>query len=316
MLVTLVSRFSQQPTAESDRRWVGSFILSIGFAALLAMGLPHASAANNDAEWQRLLKAEEERHQQRWDFIRGAYFDNKPVASADGILEIKAPVVPTDAAVVPVSIRALFPQTEERFINRITLLVDYNPAPLAAVFHLTRRNGVANLATRVRVNEFSFVRAIAEFNDGGLIVASTFVKASGGCDVVPFEDTAAIDKRIGKMKLRLPGGSIGRVSVGSGAQEATARLADLLIEHPNYNGMQASKEPGVMIPIRTLDRVEVMYAGEALMRIEGHESLSHNPKFRFSYMPDTQGSAPSDGGFTVRALDSSNTQFEKQWPVQ
>lgn len=307
----------QQTTVDFGRRWFVWFVACAVSAGFFLIGTPAASAATNDAEWQRLLKAEDERHQERWDFLRDAYFDDKPVSSAEGILEIKAPVVPTDAAVVPVSIRSLQPQTEDRFIRRITLLVDHNPSPLAAVFHLTPRNGVADLATRVRVGEFSYVRAVAEFNDGELVVASTFIKASGGCDVVPFEDTAAAEKRIGKMKLRLPGGSMGSVSTvdGSGSK-VTARLADLLIEHPNYNGMQASAEPGVMIPIRTLDRVEVMYAGKALMQIEGHQSLSHNPKFRFHYIPDEQDGAQAEGGFTVRALDSSNTEFQKQWPNQ
>ncbi len=109
---------------------------------------------------------------------------------------------------------------------------------------------------------------------------------------------------------------MGNVSSSGGGVEVKARLADLLIEHPNYNGMQASNEPGVMIPIRTLDRVEVMYAGKALMQIEGHQSLSHNPKFRFHYVPDEQSGTEASGGFTVRALDSSDTEFVKQWPAQ
>ncbi|MFK7966061.1 MAG: quinoprotein dehydrogenase-associated SoxYZ-like carrier [Burkholderiaceae bacterium] len=306
---------SQRTAADTSRRWFVLFMAGM-LIALAWMVLPQAHANTNDAEWQRLLKAEEERHQERWDFLRDAYFDDKPIGSAEGILEIKAPVVPTDAAVVPVSIRALLPQTNDRYIRRITLLVDHNPAPLAAVFHLSQRNGVADLATRVRVGEFSFVRAIAEFNDGELVAASTFIKASGGCDVVPFEDTAATEKRLGKMKLRLPGGALGSVSSSGGGVEVKARLADLLIEHPNYNGMQASNEPGVMIPIRTLDRVEVMYAGKALMQIEGHQSLSHNPKFRFHYVPDEESGTDASGGFTVRALDSSDTEFVKQWPAQ
>lgn len=291
---------------------IGAVILTT-----FSMYSPPVLSATNDAEWKRLLREEEERHQERWDFLRDSYFDGQVVGSAKGILEIKAPIVPADPAVVPVSIRALQPQTAERYIKKITLLVDHNPSPLAAVFHLSERNGVADLATRVRVGEFSHVRAVAEFNDGQLVMASKFVKASGGCDVAPFEDSAAVEKRLGKMKLRLPGGT-----GSSSSQLAGARFADLLIEHPNYNGMQRSDTPGVMIPLRTLDHVEVTYDGKPLMRIEGHLSLSHNPKFRFHYLQEEKAEANSGAdtsnsgaGFSVRLLDSANTAFERSWPA-
>ncbi len=129
---------SQRTAADLGRRWFVLLVVSMLLGAAWAMGGPSAHANTNDAEWQRLLKAEDERHQERWDFLRDAYFEDKPIGSAEGILEIKAPVVPTDAAVVPVSIRALLPQTDDRYIRRITLLVDHNPAPLAAVFHLSQ----------------------------------------------------------------------------------------------------------------------------------------------------------------------------------
>lgn len=270
-----------------------------------------AMAATTDAEWQRLLKAEALRHEERWAFLRDAYFEDQPIGDGAGIIELSAPVVPADPAVVPVRIKALIPQTPERFIRKITLLVDQNPSPLAAVFHLSERNGLADLSTRVRVGEFSNVRAVAEMNDGQLQVASAFVKASGGCDVVPFEDKSVVDERLGTMKLRLPGVAVKQMSGQTGA-----RLADLLIEHPNYNGMQASDTPGVMIPMRTLDHIEVFYDNKPILRVEGYLSLSHNPKFRFHYVPQDDGGSGSDGGFSVRLLDSAKAQFQRSWPAQ
>ncbi len=285
-------------------------ICLFGLMTLSALISQTASAKTTDAEWQRLLKAEELRHEERWAFLRDAYFNDREIGEATGVIELTAPIVPIDPAIVPVSIKALIPQTADRFIQKITLLVDHNPSPLAAVFHLSERNGVADLATRVRVGEFSHVRAVAEMNDGSLLVASKFVKASGGCDVVPFEDKAAVNSRLGKMKLRLPGG----VAVSGASEKVGARFADLLIEHPNYNGMQASEIPGVMIPMRTLDHVEVTYDQKPLLRIEGYLSLSHNPKFRFHYIPEEDRGVGPGSGFSVRLLDSAKAEFERSWP--
>ena len=68
-----------------------------------------------------------------------------------------------------------------------TLVVDANPAPVAAVFNMSPENGVATISTRLRINAYSHVRAIAETSDGELFMATRFVKASGGCSapVIP-----------------------------------------------------------------------------------------------------------------------------------
>ena len=42
-------------------------------------------------------------------------------------------------------------------------------------------NGSSPISTRVRVNDYTNVHAVAELSDGQLYVVSTFVKASGGC---------------------------------------------------------------------------------------------------------------------------------------
>ncbi len=172
------------------------------------------------------------------------------------------------------------------------------------------RNGLAALSTRVRVGEFSNVRAIAEMNNGQLQMASTFVKASGGSDVVPFEDKA-VDKRLGSMKLCLPGVALQQMSGQTGA-----RIADLLIQHPNFIGMQASDTSGVMIPMRTLDHVEVFYDDKPILRVEGCLSLSHNPKFRFLCVRQDDVGSGLGGGFSVRLLDSAKAKLQRSRPAQ
>ncbi|NIO42300.1 MAG: quinoprotein dehydrogenase-associated SoxYZ-like carrier, partial [Burkholderiales bacterium] len=82
------------------------------------------------------------------------------------------------AAAVPITIEAGIPQSSDRYIESIYLFVDNNPTPLAGVFHFTPKSGRADLALRIRVNEYTPIRAIAEMTDGQLHMSRRFVKAS------------------------------------------------------------------------------------------------------------------------------------------
>ena len=57
--------------------------------------------------------------------------------------------------------------------------------------------------TRARVDEYTFVRAIAETVDGRLLMATRFVKASGGCSAPAGGDEAAMLAAMGRMQFRL-----------------------------------------------------------------------------------------------------------------
>ena len=63
----------------------------------------------------------------------------------------------------------------------ITLVIDQNPAPMAAKFELGPDANVTEISTRVRVNSYTDVHAVAELSDGQLYMVKTYVKASGGC---------------------------------------------------------------------------------------------------------------------------------------
>ena len=63
----------------------------------------------------------------------------------------------------------------------ITLVIDQNPAPMAAKFQLGPDAKVSEISTRVRVNNYTDVHAVAELSDGKLYMVKTYVKASGGC---------------------------------------------------------------------------------------------------------------------------------------
>ena len=67
---------------------------------------------------------------------------------------------------MPVVISVQSPMTEQDQVQRIGLFTVLNPLPQAAVFHLGPRNGIAKVATRMRLATSQTVTAIAVLNDG------------------------------------------------------------------------------------------------------------------------------------------------------
>ncbi len=234
-----------------------------------------------------------------WPDLREMLFEERPILDGAGVVSLEAPYRAYDAAIVPITIGAEIPQTEERYIKSITLVIDENPAPVAAVFHLTPQNGVATISTRVRVNAYTNVRAIAETNDGSLYMASTFVKASGGCSAPASKDHDEIMARLGKMKLK---------------QSTPVRMGEpnevqLLISHPNYSGLQMNQITRNYVPAHFVQDVTVRYDGQPIMTVEGAISISQDPSFHFSYVP--QG----PGEFAVEVRDTEDQVFTRSWQI-
>ena len=234
-----------------------------------------------------------------WTDIHSYLFDDREILDGAGIIRLDAPDRAQDAAIVPVKIHAEIPQTEDRFIKTIHLLIDKNPAPIAGVFHMTPDSGIASIATRVRVNEYTNVRAVAETNDGKLYMATTFVKASGGCSAPALKDHEAAMARLGKMKLK----TINPFTPGEPNQ------VQLMISHPNYSGLQMDPATRNWIPPHFVEQIDVRYGDRTIMSVEGDISLSENPSIRFSFVPDEPGE------IEVHAQDTDGAIFAKTWQI-
>ena len=235
-----------------------------------------------------------------WNDLREALFEDRPILSGEGVIDLDAPYRAHDAAVVPISMVAQMPQTPERYIKALTLIIDQNPAPVAAVIGLTPKSGSATISTRVRVDSYSHVRAIAETNDGTLYMTTKFVKAAGGCSAPALKNEEEAIARLGKMKLR---------------QSSPARLGEpnevqLLISHPNYSGLQRDMLTNYYIPAHFVREVVVNYGGETILTVEGAISISEDPSFRFSFVPE------GPGELTVEAWDTEDTKFTKSWAME
>lgn len=100
-----------------------------------------------------------------WPELREQIFGDRSIGEAGSSLVLLAPDQAQDAAVVPVSFRLTHQLASE--VKQITLIIDRNPSPVAAtfVFGDAYRSGPdigdRTLATRVRVDAFSRVRAVA-----------------------------------------------------------------------------------------------------------------------------------------------------------
>jgi sulfur-oxidizing protein SoxY len=235
-----------------------------------------------------------------WLELKESLFEERPILAGEGVIRLEAPYRAHDAAIVPITMAAEIPQTPGRYIKTITLIIDNNPAPVAAVFGLTPLSGTATISTRVRVNAYSHIRAVAETNDGKLYMAAKFVKASGGCSAPAAKDADQALARLGKMKLKQSGA----------AQMSRPNQVQLLISHPNYSGLQMDQLTRHYIPAHFVQDVKISYGDKTIMTVEGAISLSEDPSFHFSYVPQGPGS------LTVEMRDTDDAVFTRSWPVE
>lgn len=98
----------------------------------------------------------------------------KPVESKD--VTLTAPDIAENGAVVPLTAASTVPG-----VKRLLLLVEKNPAVLAASFDVTEFVE-PNMATRVKMGQTSNVYAVAITNDNKVLFAQKEVKVTlGGC---------------------------------------------------------------------------------------------------------------------------------------
>ena len=230
-----------------------------------------------------------------WGKVKRSLFEQRTVSNdARGVLELVTPVRAEDAAVVPIAIRTKLEQRPERYIRRIYLIVDNNPSPIAATFELTPESGRADLETRIRIEEYTYVRAVAELSDGRLVADSRYVKASGGCSAPAGKDPAAAAARIGRMRL----------AVNDEVRWNRPALAQLMISHPNDSGLVMDQATRLYTPAYYVRTIRVTYAGRPILTAAIDFSISENPNFRFYFVPAGAGELKAE------AIDTKDLKFE------
>ena len=232
-----------------------------------------------------------------WKKLKSSLFENRSISS--GVVELIAPARAEDGAVVPIAIRVKLSQRPERYIRRLYLIVDNNPSPVAAIIELTPESGRADIETRIRIEQYSYVRAVAELSDGELTAQARFVKASGGCSA-PAGADPALAARVGRMRL----------AADSGGAYNEPAAAQLMVSHPNHSGLAMDQITRLYTPAYFVRSVKVSYAGKPVFAAEVDFSISENPYFRFYFVP----SGPGD--LEAEVIDTKDLKFETVVPVQ
>ncbi|BCG64384.1 MAG: sulfur-oxidizing protein SoxY [Methyloprofundus sp.] len=249
------------------------------FLMLVLFTMPNlVSAAKDETNWNQVLKEQ--------------FFPGQTIANGKAVIQLTTPVRAEDPALVPIKVTAGFPQTKNKYIKRILLLIDKNPFPMVGEFEFTPDSGRADIAMRVRVNTYSYIRAIAEMNDGKLYMVKKFVKASGGCSAPIGADYDAAMRRLGKMKFRLDDELV----------DGKPTMAQLLISHPNITGMQIDQVTRFKRKAHFIKQIKVTFNGKPILTAKTDIAISTDPNFRFYFVPTEKGELKAE--FTDTSCDS------------
>lgn len=250
------------------RWWAAALLALAAIGATAAEGGLPTNVAHTDSspEWERL---------------RERLFAARPIAVDSGQVQLVAPLRAAYGASVPVKIVSRLPQTGERYVQRLYVLVDKNPSPLAVVLDLSREIGQADFETRLRVDEYSHVRVVSELSDGSLHMDSRYVKTSGGCSAPPNRDALHL---LGKTVFRVPE----HVTMN------TLTTVDVTVLHPNDTGFELNNQTVMFIPPHFVRSIKVSYDQRRLFDAELDFSVSENPTLRFNFVPQAAGELTAD----------------------
>jgi sulfur-oxidizing protein SoxY len=118
------------------------------------------------------------------------------------------------------------------------------------------------------------VRAILETEDGTLHMATKFVQAAGGCAAMNAKDPDKENADLGKMLVKVYPPALSTAPLFEG---------QVMLKHPNSNGMQLDIDTRGYIPARFIKEMTVRRGNELVFRMESTFSISANPNFRFTY---------------------------------
>ena len=232
-----------------------------------------------------------------WRKVRADVFGERPIVhDATGRIRLELPPRAADAAVVPISIRVT-PQPGEARPMKIHLFIDRNPSPVAGIFEFGTASASTELETRVRIEEYTWVRVVAEHADGSLLATERFIKAAGGCSAPAGKSLAERLAGRGQMKWR----------IDPPADAAAPVPVLLMIRHPNNSGLAMDQLTHLYDPAYYVRSVRVTRGGELVLFADVDFSISENPAFRFTVRP-------GNGELRATVVDSNDQTYRSTAP--
>jgi sulfur-oxidizing protein SoxY len=267
-------------------------IVPILMAALYFAGAPAART-------QAVTPGQEQPSEETWNSIKGDIFKDRPILDGSGLVTLEAPRRAEDAAIVPIGMRVNLPADDKRSILSLTLVIDENPAPVAGKFTIGPHSGVTAISTRVRVNTYSYVRAVAELSDGQLYAVKSYVKASGGCSAPAASNADAAKSTLGQMKFRIfPPGADGLPE------------AQIMLRHPQNSGLQMDQVTRLYVPPFFIETLEVWQGEDLVLALDGGIAISEDPNLRFNYRPN------GSEDFRAKGFDTGKNIFKGEWQAE
>jgi sulfur-oxidizing protein SoxY len=236
---------------------------------------------------------------ERWPSLKDSLFGSRLLQHDSGArLIIEMPDRAADAGAVPLGItmRAML---GDPGVRKLYLIIDNNPSPVGAIFEFGAPRDTVDIEIRVRIEDYTWVRVIAEREGGSLIVAKHFIKAAGGCSAPAGKTLAERHAGMGRMKWRVDGP---RVSGGG-------QWVQLLIRHPNDSGLAMDQLTRLYDPPMFVNNVTVTRGDALIFTAQVDFTISHNPAFRFT-LP-----AGGSGDLRAHVSDTEDRIFESTFPI-
>ncbi len=226
-----------------------------------------------------------------WTKVRASLFGARPIAEDESQVKLRLPPRAADASAVPLAVEAPAGRSATK---KLYLVIEKNPSPIAAIVEFGEASGGAVLETRVRVEDYTWVRAIVEKEDGSLAMSKRFIKAAGGCSAPAGKSLAERLKGMGEMKWRVE-----EMSTPGGPS-----AVQLLVRHPNNSGLAMDQLTRLYDPPHYVRALRVTLDDKLVLNADVDFSLSENPSLRFL--------VAAHGPATLRAdiVDSNDLQFE------
>lgn len=237
-----------------------------------------------------------------WPSIRQELYGARVIHDGSHNISLAAPGRPENQMEVPVAVDAVF--KDGRTIKSVTILVDENPAPVAAVFRFNQARQQAGIAAKFRFDAVTGVRAIVEASDGELYMAERHVRFTGGqsaCSAPPNGSPEEIAARMGNTHLAMAGP---RAVTSNAAQRVKVDIS-----HPNHTGMVKDQISLLYIPLLLMDRIAVQQSGKTVVEIEGSMSVAQDPSFEFDYLTD------GSDELSISASDTSGGKWSHTLPL-
>jgi len=237
--------------------------------------------------------------EERWESLRLQLFGEQIINELNPVVLLDAPGRAHDGARVPVTLHASAKPASDIFIQKLYLIVDNNPVPVAGTFEFDSEQQWDTIDTELRVNEYSYMRAVAQMSDGSLHMDARFIKAVGGCSAPP----SSYERSDATLLGNFTGG------VEELLNPKVPAVARIRLTHPNASGMQFDQFTRTYIPAHYVHTMRAEFNDKLLFTLSTNFSLSQDPVLGFNFRPREPGT------LKMTALDSKNQEFVQSWQI-